>query len=119
MNTSSHKENNSVGIMQKIAFGIGMLGNQMFPASLGIFIVILIQNLGFSPLLYGVIAFIPRFWMRTTIKIPRDAGNIWLPSIPIPNAIFCIIPIPVFFLWLAVFIITRIKFIDVYLIRNY
>ena len=69
MNTSSHKENNSVGIMQKIAFGIGMLGNQMFPASLGIFIVVLIQNLGFSPLLYGVIAFIPRFFDAITDPI--------------------------------------------------
>ncbi len=69
MNTSSHKENNSVGIMQKIAFGIGMLGNQMFPASLGIFIVVLIQNLGFSALLYGVIAFIPRFFDAITDPI--------------------------------------------------
>jgi|TARA_B110000967_G_scaffold145845_1_gene149288 GPH family glycoside/pentoside/hexuronide:cation symporter len=69
MNTSSHKENNSVGTMQKIAFGIGMLGNQMFPASLGIFIVVLIQNLGFSPLLYGVIAFIPRFFDAITDPI--------------------------------------------------
>ena len=69
MNTSSHKENNSVGIMPKIAFGIGMLGNQMFPASLGIFIVVLIQNLGFSPLLYGVIAFIPRFFDAITDPI--------------------------------------------------
>jgi GPH family glycoside/pentoside/hexuronide:cation symporter len=69
MNTSSHKENNSVGTMQKIAFGIGMLGNQMFPASLGIFIIVLIQNLGFSPLLYGVIAFIPRFFDAITDPI--------------------------------------------------
>ena len=55
MNTS-----NKVPLVQKIAFGIGMLGNQMFPAALGIFMVVLIQNLGFSPLLYGVIAFVPR-----------------------------------------------------------
>ena len=51
---------NKVPLMQKIAFGIGMLGNQMFPAALGIFMVVLIQNLGFNPLLYGVIAFVPR-----------------------------------------------------------
>jgi len=55
MNTS-----NKVPLVQKIAFGIGMLGNQMFPAALGIFMVVLIQNLGFSPLLYSVIAFVPR-----------------------------------------------------------
>ena len=55
MNTSS-----KVPLVQKIAFGIGMLGNQMFPAALGIFMVVLIQNLGFNPLLYSVIAFVPR-----------------------------------------------------------
>ena len=49
-----------VPLKHKIAFGIGMLGNQMFPAALGIFMVVLIQNLGFNPLLYGVIAFVPR-----------------------------------------------------------
>ena len=69
MNIASHKKNTGIGIMQKIAFGIGMLGNQMFPASLGIFIVVLIQNLGFSPLLYGVIAFIPRFFDAITDPI--------------------------------------------------
>jgi len=51
---------NKVPLVQKIAFGIGMLGNQMFPAALGIFMVVLIQNLGFNPLLYSVIAFVPR-----------------------------------------------------------
>ena len=51
---------NKVPLAQKIAFGIGMLGNQMFPAALGIFMVVLIQNLGFNPLLYSVIAFVPR-----------------------------------------------------------
>ena len=55
MNTSG-----KVPLVQKIAFGIGMLGNQMFPAALGIFMVVLIQNLGFNPLLYSVIAFVPR-----------------------------------------------------------
>lgn len=56
MNTSLTR----VPLSHKIAFGIGMLGNQMFPAALGIFMVVLIQNLGFNPLLYGVIAFVPR-----------------------------------------------------------
>lgn len=51
----------SVPLGQKIAFGFGMLANQLFPALLSIFIVVLIQDLGFSPLLYGIIAFVPRF----------------------------------------------------------
>ena len=32
---------NKVPLVQKIAFGIGMLGNQMFPAALGIFMVVM------------------------------------------------------------------------------
>lgn len=45
---------------QKIAFGIGMLGNQMFPAALSVFMVVLINGLGMSPLLWGLLFFIPR-----------------------------------------------------------
>jgi len=45
---------------QKVAFGIGMLANQMFPAALGIFMVILIQGLGMSPILWALIFFIPK-----------------------------------------------------------
>ena len=44
----------------KLAFGFGMLANQMFPAALGVFLVVLVQNLGFSPLLWGFIFFAPR-----------------------------------------------------------
>ena len=33
---------------QKVAFGIGMLANQMFPAILGIFMVVLVEDLKFS-----------------------------------------------------------------------
>ena len=40
---------------QKIAFGFGMLANQMFPAALQIFMVILVQDLGFPPFLWGLI----------------------------------------------------------------
>ena len=58
---NEEKTMNSVPMGQKIAFGLGMLANQLFPALLSIFIVVLIQDLGFSPLLYGIIAFIPRF----------------------------------------------------------
>jgi GPH family glycoside/pentoside/hexuronide:cation symporter len=45
---------------QKIAYGVGMLGNQMFPAALGVFMVVLVKGLGFPPLLWGVLFFVPR-----------------------------------------------------------
>ena len=49
-----------IPMSQKIAFGIGMLANQMFPAALGIFMVILVQSLGMSPILWGLIFFLPK-----------------------------------------------------------
>lgn len=49
-----------VPMPQKIAFGIGMLGNQMFPAALGIFMVVLVQGLGMKPWMWGVLSFLPR-----------------------------------------------------------
>ena len=51
---------NQIPLDQKIAFGIGMLANQMFPAALGIFMVILVQALGMSPILWALIFFIPK-----------------------------------------------------------
>ena len=45
---------------QKIAFGAGMLGNQMFPAALAIFMVVLVQGLGMDPMLWGILFFLPR-----------------------------------------------------------
>ena len=45
---------------QKVAYGIGMLGNQMFPAALGVFMVVLVAGLGFPPLLWGILFFAPR-----------------------------------------------------------
>ena len=41
MSQSSKK----VAFGQKVAFGIGMLANQMFPAVMGIFMVVLVQEL--------------------------------------------------------------------------
>ena len=63
MNTSAVLEVNhkTIPLNQKTAFGIGMLANQMFPASLGIFMVVLIQDMGMSPLLYGLLGIIPKF----------------------------------------------------------
>jgi glycoside/pentoside/hexuronide:cation symporter, GPH family len=61
MKMTTHKTNTAqVPFAQKVAFGIGMLANQMFPASLGIFMVVLIQNLGFPGWMYGVVYFLPR-----------------------------------------------------------
>lgn len=45
---------------QKIAFGLGMLANQMFPAALGIFMVVLVENLGMPSWMWGILFFVPR-----------------------------------------------------------
>lgn len=45
---------------QKIAFGVGMLGNQMFPAALAIFMVVLVKGLGMNPVYWGILFFVPR-----------------------------------------------------------
>ena len=39
-----------------------MLANQMFPAALGIFMVVLVQDLGFPGWMWGVLFFLPRFY---------------------------------------------------------
>ena len=54
---------------QKVAFGFGMLANQMFPAALGVFIIVLVQDLGFAALLWGVIQFLPRVFDAITDPI--------------------------------------------------
>ncbi len=64
--TTSHKK---VPLAYKIAFGIGMLANQMFPAILGIFMVVLINDLGFSTLMWGIIFFAPRIFDAVTDPI--------------------------------------------------
>ena len=47
---------------QKVAFGLGMLANQMFPAALGIFMVVLVKDLGFPGWMWGLLFFLPRFY---------------------------------------------------------
>ena len=54
---------------QKIAFGIGMLANQMFPAALGIFMVVLVQDLGFPGWMWGMIYLLPRLFDFVTDPI--------------------------------------------------
>ncbi|MFD2201198.1 MFS transporter [Shivajiella indica] len=59
----------TVPMGQKIAFGVGMLANQMFPASLGIFMVVLVQNLGFPGWMWGIVYFLPRILDAVTDPI--------------------------------------------------
>ncbi|MBL6729867.1 MAG: MFS transporter [Bacteroidia bacterium] len=62
---TSHK----VPITQKIAFGVGMFANQMFPAILGIFMVVLVQDLGFPGWMWSLIYFFPRIFDSITDPI--------------------------------------------------
>jgi len=59
---SQTKISGKVPMGHKIAFGLGMLANQMFPAMIGIFTVVLVEKLGFSGLLLGLTYFIPKFY---------------------------------------------------------
>ncbi|MFY7651268.1 MAG: hypothetical protein ACOVQE_01130, partial [Chitinophagaceae bacterium] len=59
---SNNSNIKQVPLGQKIAFGLGMLANQMFPAMIGIFTVVLVEKLGFSGLLLGLTYFIPKFY---------------------------------------------------------
>lgn len=62
MSNNNSNPTGKVPMGQKIAFGIGMLANQMFPAMIGIFTVVLVEKLGFSGLLLGLTYFIPKFY---------------------------------------------------------
>ena len=65
----SEQPDKRVPIGQKLAFGAGMLANQMFPAAMGVFLVVLVQDLGFSPLAWGFIFFAPRLFDAITDPI--------------------------------------------------
>jgi GPH family glycoside/pentoside/hexuronide:cation symporter len=58
-----------VPFRHKVAFGLGMLANQMFPAALGIFMVVLVQDLGFPGWMWGVLFFLPRVFDSITDPI--------------------------------------------------
>ncbi|TWO34038.1 MFS transporter [Seonamhaeicola sediminis] len=58
-----------VPLGQKVAFGVGMLANQMFPAILGIFMVVLIQDLEFTGWMWSLIYFFPRIFDAITDPI--------------------------------------------------
>ncbi|SHG21485.1 MFS transporter [Flagellimonas flava] len=65
MHTTTH----SVPFGQKVAFGIGMFANQMFPAILAIFMVVLVQSLGFNGWLWSLLYFFPRIFDAITDPI--------------------------------------------------
>jgi len=45
---------------QKLAFGSGHLANQLFPAALGVFMVVLVMSLNMNPVLAGILGALPR-----------------------------------------------------------
>jgi len=57
---TSMTQQTSVPFPQKCAFGVGMLANQMFPAALAIFMVVLVKGLGLNPFYWGILFFLPR-----------------------------------------------------------
>lgn len=69
MSNSSNLSSGKVPFGDKVAFGIGMLANQMFPAVLGIFMVVLVQDLGFPGWMWGVLFFLPRVFDSITDPI--------------------------------------------------
>ena len=70
MISGSHvAQHNKIPMGQKIAFGFGMLANQMFPAILGIFMVVLVQDLGFTGRMWSLIYFFPRIFDSITDPI--------------------------------------------------
>ena len=54
---------------QKVAFGVGMFANQMFPAILGIFMVVLVEDLKFTGLMWAMIYLFPRLFDAITDPI--------------------------------------------------
>ncbi|MGB0367246.1 MAG: MFS transporter [Flavobacteriaceae bacterium] len=65
----NHSTTTLVPMHQKIAFGVGMLANQMFPAAISIFIVVLVQDLGFPGWMWGVVSLAPRIFDSLTDPI--------------------------------------------------
>ncbi len=66
-NKTSIKQQVSLG--QKIAFGLGMLANQMFPAAMAIFMVVLVQDYSFPTWMWGILFFLPRIFDAFTDPI--------------------------------------------------
>jgi GPH family glycoside/pentoside/hexuronide:cation symporter len=60
MNSIKIAKEDKVPIFEKIAFGSGHLANQLFPAALGVFMVVLVMSLGMNPILAGLLGALPR-----------------------------------------------------------
>lgn len=69
MSDSKSTRVGKVPFADKVAFGVGMLANQMFPAVLGIFMVVLVQDLGFPGWMWGILFFLPRVFDSITDPI--------------------------------------------------
>ena len=69
MSSPQVAKDHKVPFGQKVAFGLGMLANQMFPAALGIFMVVLVQDLGFPAWMWGILFFLPRVFDSVTDPI--------------------------------------------------
>jgi glycoside/pentoside/hexuronide:cation symporter, GPH family len=69
MTTADVQSHRKVPFGHKVAFGLGMLANQMFPAALGIFMVVLVQDMGFPGWMWGVLFFLPRVFDAFTDPI--------------------------------------------------
>ncbi len=69
MTTAAATATHKVPFGQKVAFGLGMLANQMFPAALGIFMVVLVQDMGFPGWMWGILFFLPRVFDSVTDPI--------------------------------------------------
>ena len=69
MSKSTQTVSARVPFSHQVAFGIGMLANQMFPAVLGIFMVVLVQDLGFPGWMWGILFFLPRVFDSITDPI--------------------------------------------------
>ena len=65
----SANSSNLIPFGQKVAFGLGMFANQMFPAVLGIFMVVLVKDLGFPGWMWGILFFLPRIFDSITDPI--------------------------------------------------
>lgn len=69
MSNESIAVSKKVPFGQKVAFGLGMLANQMFPAVMGIFMVILVKDLEFPGWMWGILFFLPRVFDSITDPI--------------------------------------------------
>lgn len=96
MNAIRIAKEDKVPFFQKIAFGSGHLANQLFPAALGVFMVVLVMSLGMNPILAGLLGALPRLidaltdllWdlYRITPNPDGDGGNLifcWEVSLPV------------------------------------